>query len=284
MRKNIVCLVSAMVIVCFCAVLVIEQVRKPVNPIRLVTSLTRTIRCEEQITFECFAENNFTCTGMTYDEVDDVFWIADYGKMNKDDVLNPRIVELSRDLKSVKSVIDIKALVKDNDFNLQGVSFDNKNNSLWIATGDDIFEIDKKGVVLNQIRLGKYAKYKSNGIAVDGDNIWVLCYEKYLLKYTRSGELLKKYVFNYADQDQICINNGLIYCTVGADYQGKNNYVFIFNPETEEIENKYIIEDSYSVEGITIVNDEMFITNDGAYHSDALGVSYISKYLIVSAQ
>ena len=76
------------------------------------------------------------------------------------------------------------------DINLQGISYDKKDDSLWLATGDEIYNIEKDGTTKKNISLGRYSKYKSNGIAVDNDFIWVLCYFGIFIK---NGQRRKYY-------------------------------------------------------------------------------------------
>lgn len=255
----------------------ISYVSKPINPVSMVTETTISLNAEKQIRFGNFCEDDFTCTGMTYDTKDNAFWIADYGAQSGEDVLTTRLVEIDSEFKKVIDIINLEQLV-DDTYNLQGVSYDLVNDTLWIATGNLVYEINKMGIIESIFEMGKYAKYQANGIAVNGDDIWVLCYEKYLLKLDRQGNIIHRYKFGYLDQDQIYLYNNKIYCTVGADYAGNDNFVFKFDLDTEEIENEYRLEDSHAIEGIVIKDGHMYIANDGKFHDDVLGYSYISDY------
>ena len=273
-------IISALIVAVICGTYISIKIwNKPVDPISIVTTSTIELNAENEISFDNFGEENFTCTGMTYDSKDNSFWVADYGALTGEQELKPRLIEVNADLNTELRTIDLRNLVEDS-FNLQGVSYDANDDSLWIATGNYIYEVNKNGEVDSKLSMGDYAKYQSNGIAVDGNDIWVLCYRKYLLRLDRQGKLVDKYNFNYQDQDQICLYDGKLYCTVGADYTGNNNFVFSFNLNTGEIENRYRVLDSHAVEGIVINDGKMYIANDGAFHKDALGYSYISEYCI----
>ena len=254
-------------------------INRPINPIKKFDLNTIKLDAKKQIMFDQFGETNFTCTGMTYDSKSNTIWIADYGLDKENEKMSPRLIEVDNDFNEVLVEIDLDEYV-DDLFNLQGISYDKLHNSLWLATGEYVFEISKDGKQLSKFYMGDYAKYKSNGIAVDGDDIWVLCYEKYLLKLNRKGEVLNKYTFNFKDQDQIFIRNNKIYCTIGADYLGDNNFIFTFDINTQEINNEFQIKSSNSIEGIIIINDIMYIANDGLFHSDIVGRSYITEYKI----
>ena len=126
--------------------------------------------------------------------------------------------------------------------------------------------------------MGNYSKYKSNGIAVDKDNIWVLCYNKFLLKLNKYGDIEEKYKFNYKDQDHIYLINNNLYVTIGADYLGDNNFVFKYNLKSGIISCEYQLEDSHAIEGIVILDDTLYIANDGKFHHDIFNCSYINIY------
>ena len=123
-------------------------------------------------------------------------------------------------------------------------------------------------------------KYKSNGICVDGDSIWVLCYSKYLLKYNKNGELLEKISFDYKDQDMITLYEDQLLITVGADYNGDNNFILSYNLKTKETTVKFKVLGSYAVEGVTVLDGELYIANDGLFHDAKIKSSYIVKYNI----
>ena len=173
----------------------IKLINRPTNPVDMVNENTETLKAEKQIMFNEFNENDFTCTGMTYDTKNNSIWIADYGAENDNNELNPRLLELDYEYKNVINIINLKNIM-DNSFNLQGISYDEIDNSLWLATGDYIYEINKNGDIIQKYSMGKYSKYKSNGIFVDNDKIWILCYKKYLLCLNREGDFINKYKFN----------------------------------------------------------------------------------------
>lgn len=276
MKKKLGILISLFVIICGGSAYN-RFMSKSVNPVSMVTERTIALNAKKQIAFKDFGENNFTCTGMTYDSKDNSFWIADYGAQSEDERLVPRLVKVDEELSKVITTIYLERLV-DDKFNLQGISYDVINDTLWIATGNVVYEIDKTGSVKSKIQMGKYAEYQSNGIAVDGEQIWVLCYKKYLLKFDREGNMLHEYKFNYEDQDHVFLYKNMLYCTVGADYIGDNNFVLLFNTDTEEIKNEYRLKDSHAIEGIVIKDGCMYIANDGKFHNDIFGYSYISVY------
>ena len=228
--------------------------------------------------FSAFGSENFTCTGLTWDTSDNSFWIGDYGTQNMGDIPYPRIVEVDKDLKKILRVLELSNVLSIDD-NLQGVAYDQKNDSLWLAVGESCKNIDKNGNLIYEFNLGKYSKYNANGICVDNDTLWILCYSKYLLHYDKTGFLIKEYRFNYKDQDQICIFEDTILATIGSDYSGENNYVVSIDKDADaSMYVKYQLKGSYAIEGIAIVDGKLYIANDGLYHNAKIKESYISVY------
>ena len=224
---------------------------------------------------------NFTCTGLTFDIQNNTFWIADFGTEKNNSERKPRLLELNEEFTEVLEVIDLSNIC-DTNTNLQGITYDVKDDSIWLATGDDVFEVDKKGQTIQQISMQEYKKNQSNGIAWDSksDSLWVLCYTKYLLHMNKSGSIKNRIKFNYEDQDQIWLDTDerRLYITAGADYHGENNFLIEYNLNTNEIDKLYRLEKSYAVEGVVIANDKIYVANDGKYHSDYFNRSYISVY------
>lgn len=221
---------------------------------------------------------NFTCTGLTWDSKEKAFWIADYGTTSNDEKKNPRLVKMDRNL-NIIGYINLSGVLKSGD-NLQGISYDISNDSIWIAIGDSCKNISKLGTVINEFSTDEFMKYKSNGICVDGDSIWVLCYSKYLLKYNKNGELLEKISFDYKDQDMITLYEDQLLITVGADYNGDNNFILSYNLKTKETTVKFKVLGSYAIEGLTVLDGKLYIANDGLFHDAKIKSSYIVKYNI----
>lgn len=234
---------------------------------------------ENVILFSDINVEDFTCTGMAYDSTDDAFWIGDFGAMNPENKTEPRIVEVNRSIDSVIREIDLDNVL-DASADLQGVTYDSDLDCLWVAVGDTVCALNKDGEILKTIQLGKYTKYKANGICYDesDDSLWVLCASKYLLNIKKDGTVMKEYSFNYFGQDHICINGDYLYITVGADYQGINNYVCKVSTIDGDIKALYRVKGANALEGICLVGGKMMIVNDGLYHSDLVGKSYISIF------
>ena len=274
MRRKI-CLIILFLLVLL-AIFFLEY--KFIDKPKAVVGNTTTIVLEgKTITFTEFGVDNFTSTGLSFDERNNTFWIGDYGTAESADVQTPRVVEVNKDLNKVLRIVDLSNILSNCD-NLQGVSWDQTNDSLWLAVGDSCKNINKDGTLISEFELGKYKKYKSNGICVDKDSLWVLCYSKYLLHYKKSGTLLKEYKVNFKDQDMLFNSGNELLITVGADYNGESNYVVSFDKNTGKIRVKYQTIGSYAVEGLSIVDGKMYIVNDGLYHDAKIKESYFAIY------
>ena len=234
---------------------------------------------KQTIKFNEFGTENITCTGFSYDPIDKSFWIGDYGALTPNEEVHPRLIEVNVDLTNVIKDVDLSNIV-DKSTNLQGVAYDDKDDSLWLAVGEKIVEIDKAGNIQKMITSDRYSKYVFNGICYNknDDTLWVLCLSQYLLHFKKDGSVLEKYMFNYCNQDHICLMENDLLITIGADYQGGNNYICKVSSKNGQIITLYKTQQSYSLEGICFTGDQVIVINDGLYHNDLIGCSYITVY------
>lgn len=239
------------------------------------------IRADESIKLPDIgnAGEGFTCTGLSYDQADDVFYVGRYGKVYSDDEYSEsEIIVLDSDF-GLMRIIELTQ-IPELENSIQGIAYDSKSDTIWFTDTQDIIEIDKNGNFLNRIAV----EYKKpNGLAYNSntDSLWVLCQKQYLLNITKKGEILTKYKCDYDDQDQLCFDeDGNLYITVGADYAGLDNFVLVADIETGTITAKWRVMDSYAIEGIVIKDDTVYIANDGLYHEAAIQENIIQKYII----
>ncbi len=224
---------------------------------------------------------NFTCTGMTFDNENQSILIADYGYINKNDSHKPIIIELNKELSRVKKIVELPNINSD-EFVLQGISYNDSKNTIILATGEFIYEINKKGEILKQFDTRKNTKYLANGVAYDSENdeFFVLFYSKLLLKYDMEGSVKDKIKINYLGQDHLYYNqnNEKLYISMGVDYYSDDNFVLEFDVNSHQEERLFRIRESYSVEGIIIIDNILYVVNDGYYHNAKINKSYISIY------
>lgn len=223
-------------------------------------------------------ELGFTCTGITYDNKRDSFWIGNYGKINQSqNEAKPSIVQVSKDFKTIKSEI----IILDDAVDVQGVSYDETTDTLWYSNGSFVINCSTGGEILKQFDLGKYEKYRPNGVLYDSQtkSLWVLCFYNYLLNFDTDGNLLRHVQSDYIGQDHLCFSAEHKICfSAGNDYQGEDNYVVVYSPETMTLEHAYQVVGSYSIEGISIIGSALYVANDGYYHEAKISKNYIATY------
>ncbi len=221
-----------------------------------------------------------TPTGISYNKTDNCFYIGNYGKGSKKDVeFCPSIEKVNLDFRNLSDEI----FLSDNNIDVQGIAYDEKTDSIWYANGSNIvnYSIDEKKEI-ESFSLGKFGRYKANGICIDiyDESLWILCMYKYLLHYSKDGNLIKAYDCDYIGQDHICMDeNGQIYISVGIDYHKNNNFVLSFNKNLN-LESIYRVCDSYAIEGIVVINSKLYVVNDGIYHEAKINTNYIQEYML----
>lgn len=217
-----------------------------------------------------------TPTGVAYDEVRGTFWLCDYGSEDKP----CSIYELSKDFCLTGKAIKLTSIL-DTDWNLQGITYDSQDDSFWIAVGNKIVEVDKDGKELNEIVLDQFEKFKANGIAYDKetDSLWILCYRKLLINCSKDGKIQKSIKCNISDQDHLFFaDSSNLYISAGADYNGDDNFIMEVEVDTKKIKALYRLEDSFAVEGITVIDKRLYVVNDGIFHNAKIKDNYVSCY------
>ena len=217
-----------------------------------------------------------TPTGVAYDEAAGTFWLCDYGSEDKP----CSIYELSKDFRLTGKEIKLTSIL-DKDWNLQGITYDSQDDSFWIAVGNKIVEVDKDGKELNEIVLDQFDKFKSNGIAYDKetDSLWILCDRKLLINCSKNGKVQKSIKCNISDQDHLFfVDSSSLYISAGADYNGDDNFIMEVEVDTKKIKALYRLEDSFAVEGISVLDGKLYVINDGIFHNAKIKDNYVSCY------
>lgn len=226
------------------------------------------------------SNTGFTCTGMTYDEDRDVYYIGKYGKTYQEESYDGSvIVVMDRELKEILNVIQLKDAVNYENDNIQGVAYDSNDQSIWFTDGKRIYEIDagswkwKRTISLPE----RYRK--PNGLAYekDSDTLWCLLQEDFLLHLNKDGNIIEEIACDYDAQDQLGFDEEGILCfTAGADYKGTDN--FIYELINDGIFLRYRLLDSYAVEGLVFREGYLMVANDGLYHEAKVPANLINFY------
>ena len=225
------------------------------------------------------SDGSFTCTGLSHDTVENVFWGGYYGKTDPEDVnLSPALIKLDMDF-NILDEIPLDLFAGENPkMSLQGVAFDSVDNSLWFTDSESIYELDKSGRLLRILEIDELQN--PNGLAFDSrtNSLWVLGYRSYLANIKKDGTIIQIIKCNYFDQDQIMILGNKIYFTVGADYRGDQNYLGVVDIPTGRVSCYAKLSESYAVEGCCMVEDKLYVFNDGFYHDCAIKENIVQVY------
>ena len=222
--------------------------------------------------------DGFTCTGATYDSISNSFYVGDAGKIDSnEDKFHAVIRQVSANFDSQIDVYNCHSLSK-NMRDIQGVTLDNNRNIYFCSYGEDLIRcINIEGEYVSSFQIKA-----PSGIAYSkADNCFWILSDKNLIKTSKAGKILKKYYLRIDGQDQLYYDSekNELYITAGLDYYG-DSFVYVFNIDTEEFELRYILHDSYAIEGISIVDDKMYIFNDGLYHEAKVPDNQVNIYYL----
>ena len=219
----------------------------------------------------------FTCTGLTYDEAENVFWMGNCGKKLPDsEGYSATIVKVSADGKTNLGEIKLYDLYPSMS-DIQGLTLDLSDNTLWFCAFSEnkVRQLSKSGD-----DLGGFDLSEANGICYDSrtDTLWILT-RNVLINTDKTGNILKTIDVSIEGQDQLFLDevNNIMYLTAGNNYKSEN-YVYSVDLSTNAINKTYTLSDSYAVEGLYMNKSEMYVLNDGYYHSGKVRVNQINKY------
>ena len=251
-----------------------------------------TISCVDIVDFSdlTYSNKGVTCTGLSYDKKRDVWYIADIGKniqdsygtklyrklLKKGEKYNSRIVVVSKDFHKIINTIPCSEIFP-NCKDVQGVAYDKFNDSLWyVSPGENLIRnIDMEGRCIREITVEN-----PSGIACNtkDDTVWVLT-SSTLYNLRKDGEILNLYSLNIKGLDQIFIDEDMdiLLITVGDNYY-VNNYLYTFSLSERKIVSKIALENSYAIEGVAILDDILFIINDGYYHKAKIPKNIVALY------
>ncbi len=217
---------------------------------------------------------SFTCTGLAYDEKENVFYVGNYGKLTPDEKeFRPTIVKLSRDFKRVSDEIRLYEIFPGIK-GIQGVAVDASDSTLWFCCVDEnkIRHIDSSGKDLGSIEFNCPV-----GLSYDSltDTLWVLD-EKELVNIKKDGRVIKTEQMKLPGQDQIFFRGDKIFITAGRLYNIPGAAISKdLNSNKNEL---YILKNSYAVEGVFVEDGLMYVLNDGYYHDAKIKENIVNIY------
>ena len=157
------------------------------------------------------------------------------------------------------------------------------DGTIWLCSyGENkVRHIDEKG---NE--LGNFDIKEPSGIANDSrsNTLWILT-NNYLYNCSYDGVVQKTIKIHIKGQDQLFLDekNDLIYFSAGADYHG-DSYIYTVDLKTSKVKPLYVLKDSYAIEGITIVDDVLYVLNDGYYHDAETPINQVNMYFLNKIQ
>ena len=224
----------------------------------------------------------FTCTGLYWDKKEESFFIGNAGKYKPSDKTFQASIEVMKnDFSIIKRSIPCY-LKFENMRDIQGVT-KSIDRTIWLCSyGENkVRHIDEKG---NEI--GNFNMKEPSGIANDSrsNTLWILTND-YLYNCTYDGIIQKTIKIRIKGQDQLFLDekNDLIYFSAGADYHG-DSYIYIVDLKTNNVKPLYVLKDSYAIEGIAIVDDVLYVLNDGYYHDAETPVNQVNMYFLNNLQ
>lgn len=223
----------------------------------------------------------FTCTGLTYDKNEDIFYAGNIGKdLPATNGFKSTIVKLSKDGTTNLGEINLYTTFSTMS-DIQGLTIDASDNTIWFCsyTENKIRHITKSGA-----DLGSLDFTQPTGIVYDSrtNTLWVLSLSA-LKNIDKMGNVIKSINISIIGQDQLYldITNNIMYFTAG-NYYNSTNYVYKVDLSTDVVSLAYNLKESYAVEGIYIEDNIMYILNDGYYHSGTIAVNQLNKYDITN--
>lgn len=219
----------------------------------------------------------FTCTGLTYDAVENVYYMGNIGKITPDiPGCHSTIVKLSDDFTVNLGEIEIGKIFPTRQ-DVQGVTFDSSDNTLWFCSfGENLI----RHITLGGQDLGAIETPQPTGIVYEKetDTLWVLTYTE-LYNIQKNGDRRRTIPLSLKGQDQIFLDEErrILYITAGNNYKGKN-YVYTVDLPTGQVKKAYLLHDSCAVEGIFYKEGKLYIANDGYYHNAKVPENQINIY------
>ena len=225
----------------------------------------------------------WTNTGLFWDAAEGCFWVGNDGRsIDGDTTYEPSIVKLSADLTTIIAQIDIKALWANNT-TVQGVCVDTSDNSLWFAALQEnrIRNLTKAGAVIGELTFTN-----PNGLAYDAANDRLIVLNTagtVAVVNPSTGATVSTYstgsTISSLQPDQIFFNpsNRRLYVSYGLN--GSAGRIRVFDHDTGiNMGEMGPFPEVLSVEGISIVGDELYICNDTYFHVQSPNLNEIVRY------
>lgn len=219
----------------------------------------------------------FTITGLSYDSGTDTFYAGNIGKATPiSSQETPQIVNLSKDGSTIIGQIAVGAT-----HDLQGLSYDtfNDNHVYAVPSNNQIYKINKDGTnnaaILTDAQLTAIGITAVQALAFDTvrGQYWIGQGNE-VKRVTAGGTEARTYTLDaHADIDHFYHDpvNDHLWITYGIS--GGWGFVVVIDCDTSiptgdaVFVKNFQLPNSYAVEGISVVDDVMYVGNDGYYHN-----------------
>ena|GEM_PF-4866007 len=226
----------------------------------------------------------WTCTGLFYDN--GTFWSGNDGRRNHNDrTHDPSIIRMDMDGTTILEQIDVHALeqsagVSWNIKTIQGVIVDN-DGDLWVASSNShvLFKVTatqtEDGTTEYQLDPSKMIQHKgANGVAFNPDTNEMMVYSVASGRVTvfdisdGSATATRSFAIGKGgDQLFYQAETGQLFASFGGN--GQAGYMRVYYPDTgQRIGQTSRFEEVTAVEGISIVDNQLFIQSDAYFHPE----------------
>jgi hypothetical protein len=220
------------------------------------------------------AGNGWTCTGLFYEPLENVFWVSNDGRATTGSLYTPSIIKMNLAGTQILNQINIKAIYSDNT-TVQGLAIDPQDSSIWFCALQEnkIRNITQAGTAIKE-----YTFANPNGLAHDNSNNTLIVLNDFAPKMVSvinksTGSTIRSYdvSFRAPNGDQLFLDQTTryLYITDGANgaagtiqvYQHDNGaYIGSIGPFTQ----------ATAIEGISIIGNTIYILHDGYFHTEAI--------------
>jgi hypothetical protein len=223
----------------------------------------------------------WTCTGLVWDEALACWWVGNDGRgvEGVPGTAYPSVIQLSANLSTIISQIDVKALWADQT-TVQGVCVDTTAGTLWFAALDQgkIRNISKAGALIGELTVSS-----PNGIAYDPseDRLIVLSGNgTFRVINKTTGSQIRSYSWAFpTSPDMLYFDPAtrFLYASYGAN--GSGGLIVVIdhdNPRILGILGPF--DECLATEGIAIRNGKLYVCNDAYYHNQSPNLNEIVEY------
>jgi hypothetical protein len=209
----------------------------------------------------------WTCTGLFYDSIENVWWVSNDGRANLGSSFFPSIVKMDFNATTILDQIDIKAIYPDNT-TIQGLVIDPQNNSIWFAAlgQNKLRNITKAGV-----SLGELSFTSPNGLAYDTLDDTLIVHDGSAISVVNktTGAIIRTYEASHSSADHLYFDPLTRYLYISYGNNGSAGNIEVYNHDSGmSIENIGPFAEVTATEGIWIIDNNIYFLSDAYFHPE----------------